>query len=196
MTSGRWLPLPLLLRNFRTFLKAPASRSSTGAVPGVSWARVVGASSQTSTFDQPLHLQKSNFNHLKNSIQTCISIDRNQWISVRNNMQMQVWIPSGDANFWANSFLQTKPNSPLLIPGEVLATFRFLTYQIVFILLNVNLLICRQNFSGMDPGQLMEELSNFLIGESPFSLPSRTSRRWQSGSSSTTFLWSSGIGTF
>ncbi|XP_039134867.1 uncharacterized protein LOC120272170 [Dioscorea cayenensis subsp. rotundata] len=67
----------------------PPDPSST--IPGVSWARVVGSSSRTSAFDLPLHLQKPHFDKLKISTHSCISIDRDQWLTARDKMHSALY---------------------------------------------------------------------------------------------------------
>ncbi|XP_039134936.1 uncharacterized protein LOC120272238 [Dioscorea cayenensis subsp. rotundata] len=70
--------------------KPPNPRPSSTTKPGLSWAKVVGTPSSAS-FENPPHLQKSHFDRLKNSIKTCISLDREQWNSARNMMHSALY---------------------------------------------------------------------------------------------------------
>lgn len=69
----------------------PPDRRLPTVKTGVSWARVVGSSSQTLPTEIPPHLQKTHFDHLKNSIQTCVSIDQDLWQQAKLSMQSSLY---------------------------------------------------------------------------------------------------------
>lgn len=59
----------------------------SAAPAGSSWAKIVGSSSLPLSFENPLHLQKTHFDRLKNSVKSCITIGRDQWLTARDSMQ-------------------------------------------------------------------------------------------------------------
>ncbi|XP_039138906.1 uncharacterized protein LOC120276249 [Dioscorea cayenensis subsp. rotundata] len=67
--------------------KPPDLNPFSTTLPGVSWSKVVSSSSPAPAFENPLHLQKPHFDRLKNSVKSCITIDRDQWHSARDSMQ-------------------------------------------------------------------------------------------------------------